>query len=163
MAQLNQGAVVAHRLSTREPGSDARLEPSQRRGVRVDERLGPEACRPAVGVCQTDHVAFHRDVDPAKGEGPDQVANVGGTHEVRRDRRAGTLGDGTLACPDCDFPTSPTAPAMRPSDALWCSYCGRHGAVREFLTLSDEPRPARVTVVVRLPPLPAATRGRARP
>lgn len=98
-------------------------------------------------------MAFHRDVDPAKGEGPEQAANVGGTHEVRRDRRAGTLADGTLACPDCDFPTHPTAPRMSPADDMWCNYCGRTGAVRDFLTLSDDPRPAKVTVVVRVPPL----------
>ncbi|MTD45992.1 hypothetical protein GKE82_17285 [Conexibacter sp. W3-3-2] len=98
-------------------------------------------------------MALHRDVDPAKGDGPDRSAAVGGPHEVRRDRRTGTLGDGTLACPDCDFPTHPTAPRMRPDEELWCSYCGRRGPVRDFLTLSDEPRPARVTVLVRVPPL----------
>ncbi len=138
-----------HKLTESAP----RRLPRKPRPLGQRAKAQPEAEKPDDHICQTCGVAFHRDVDPAKGEGPDQVANVGGTHEVRRDRRAGTLGDGTLACPDCDFPTRPTAPTMRPSDTLWCSYCGRHGAVRDFLTLSDEPRPARVTVVVRVPAL----------
>ncbi|WP_372791288.1 hypothetical protein [Paraconexibacter sp.] len=76
-------------------------------------------------------------------------------HEELRERRPAHLGNGTLACPDCDFPTRPTAPRMTPADELRCPYCGCYGAVREFLTLSDEPRPARVAVTVRVPPLPA--------
>jgi hypothetical protein len=36
---------------------------------------------------------------------------------------------------------------LAPSEEVACAYCGREGAVREFLTLGDEPRPARVRVV----------------
>lgn len=74
-------------------------------------------------------------------------------HEELRPRRPSRLGNGTLACPACDLPTSLRAPRMAPEDALACPYCGHGGAVRDFLTLTARPRPARVTVTVRVPPL----------
>jgi hypothetical protein len=64
------------------------------------------------------------------------------------DPRAGTvstLGTGTLACPDCDAPIFIAGP-HRPHDALSCAYCGRGGALHEFLSLATPSRPARVEV-----------------
>lgn len=69
---------------------------------------------------------------------------------VDADPRAGvvsTLGTGTLACPDCDAPVLIVG-ARRPQDALSCAYCGRAGALREFLSLAVPTRPARVEVRV---------------
>lgn len=83
----------------------------------------------------------------------DRVSRLDGRHEERRGAGPGRLGEGTLACPSCDFPTWPSARVTSPAAALACSYCGHAGAVRDFLTLTDAPRPARVTVMVRVPPL----------
>jgi len=80
---------------------------------------------------------------------------VGLHHLELRPGGTGHLADGTLACPGCDFPTSPTLPRMKVDDPLACPYCHHWGTVRDFLTLTDTPRPARVRVTVRVPPLPA--------
>jgi hypothetical protein len=61
----------------------------------------------------------------------------------------GMLGVGTLACPDCDAPVLIAGP-RRPHDPLSCGYCGRAGALREFLSLAAPSRPARVEVRVVL-------------
>jgi hypothetical protein len=39
---------------------------------------------------------------------------------------------------------------VRPSDPAMCPYCGTSGFVRDFLTLEDPARPARVVVRVVL-------------
>jgi hypothetical protein len=39
---------------------------------------------------------------------------------------------------------------VRPSDLAICPFCGTDGAVRDFLTLEDPSRPARVVVRVVL-------------
>jgi len=85
----------------------------------------------------------------------ERVSRLDGRHEERHAAGAGLLGEGTLACPSCDFPTWPGTRPLTPADPLACSYCGHAGAVREFLTLTDAPRPARVVVTVRVPPLPS--------
>jgi hypothetical protein len=59
--------------------------------------------------------------------------------------RVTTLGVGTLACPECDAPVLLAGP-RRPQDTLSCGYCGRAGALREFLSLAAPSRPARVEV-----------------
>jgi hypothetical protein len=61
----------------------------------------------------------------------------------------GMLGVGTLACPGCDAPVLIAGP-RRPHDELSCGYCGRAGALREFLSLAAPSRPARVEVRVVL-------------
>lgn len=81
----------------------------------------------------------------------DRTSRLDGHHEERLGARPGCLGEATLACPSCDFPTWPGARVTTPADALACSYCGHAGALRDFLTLSPAPRPARVTVMVRIP------------
>lgn len=63
--------------------------------------------------------------------------------------RAGSLGTGTLACPDCDAPVF-VAGRWRPRDPLDCGYCGRSGALREFLSLTAPARPTRVEIRVVL-------------
>jgi hypothetical protein len=54
---------------------------------------------------------------------------------------------GTLACPACDLPVALDGP-VRPADAIACGFCGRAGAVREFLSLGEPTRPMRVQVRV---------------
>ena len=52
-----------------------------------------------------------------------------------------------MACPECDAPVAP-AGRVRPADGIGCPYCGAFGAVRDFLSLDDPARPARVEVRV---------------
>jgi hypothetical protein len=66
--------------------------------------------------------------------------------EERR-ARSSRLASGTLACPLCDAPVAP-AGALSPADELACPYCRHAGATREFLSLSEPTRPARVAVRV---------------
>ena len=70
--------------------------------------------------------------------------------ELRRNRRFGRLGSGTLACPRCDAPVALGARPVSPADALGCPFCLHWGAVREFLSLAAPARPARVEVRIRI-------------
>ena len=72
------------------------------------------------------------------------------SHTERRIGDASHLGVGTLACPSCDAPVAPADGPMSPADPLGCPYCGRDGAVRDFLSLTAPTRPARVVVRVVL-------------
>lgn len=66
--------------------------------------------------------------------------------DLRPDARTGVIARGTLACPDCDAPTSPGPVPLDPVDVLHCPVCWRSGPVREFLSLKTPRRPARVEV-----------------
>ena len=80
-------------------------------------------------------MSLHRDRD------------VAGAHE-KRPARSSRLATGTLACPRCDAPVVPAAGGVSPAAALDCPYCRHTGTVRDFLTLGEPTRPARVTVNV---------------
>lgn len=62
--------------------------------------------------------------------------------------RSGHLATGTLACPLCDAPVALAGAFAGPSDPLGCPYCDHAGAVRDFLSLGEPSRPARVAVRV---------------
>jgi hypothetical protein len=83
-------------------------------------------------------------------DGTDPVRRVGDLAAEREDRKAtqGHLASGTLACPRCDAPVAPGAGHFSPADFLGCPYCGHAAAVRDFLSLSQPTRPARVVVRV---------------
>jgi hypothetical protein len=69
---------------------------------------------------------------------------------VRKERRtaaATRLAGGTLACPRCDAPVALSGP-VAPADPLACPYCAHAGSVRDFLSLAEPSRPARVEVRV---------------
>jgi hypothetical protein len=92
-------------------------------------------------------VGLFRGIDDADPARPQPVTRLG---RVDADPRAGivqTLGTGTLACPRCDAPVAIAGP-HRPHDAIGCPYCGRAGALREFLSLAAPTRPARVEIRV---------------
>jgi len=61
---------------------------------------------------------------------------------------SGRLAAGTLACPRCDAPVALGAGPASPADALGCPFCGHAARVRDFLSLGDPVRPARVEVRV---------------
>lgn len=79
---------------------------------------------------------------------PQASPNVAGPLEIRRDTRRGIVAIGTLACPDCDAPVSPGLGALAPAASVACPFCGRAGAVRDFLSIGEPARPARVVVRV---------------
>lgn len=82
-----------------------------------------------------------------------ELERVPGLREIRKSDSSMQMAVGTLACPDCDAPALPGPEPMSPADPLWCSFCGRDGRVRDFLTLGE---PTRAThVVVRVRGLPA--------
>ena len=73
-------------------------------------------------------------------------------HEELRPARGNHLGSGSLACPECDAPVAlagPTAPAA----PLRCPFCFHGAPLRDFLTLGEPTRPARVEVRLRFPAL----------
>ena len=70
-----------------------------------------------------------------------------GPQEERRAVRSGRLAVGSLACPRCDAPVAPDRP-VAPGDPIGCPFCAHAGAVREFLTIGEPTRPARVVVTV---------------
>lgn len=68
------------------------------------------------------------------------------------EQRPGTalpLATGSLACPDCDAPAL-LAGAARLAEPLTCGFCGRDGAVRDFLSLAQPTRPAHVVIRARV-------------
>jgi hypothetical protein len=90
-------------------------------------------------------MAFQRDVD---GTDPLRGEPLAPLHERRRDARAGHLATGTLACPLCDAPVALPAARLSPAARLGCPFCGHAGALRDFLSLGEPARPARVDVRV---------------
>jgi len=88
-------------------------------------------------------MAFHRRIER------EPIGTTGGTEELRPARSTSELATATMACPECDAPVMP-AGRVRPSDHATCPFCATTGAVRDFLTLEDPARPARVVVRVVL-------------
>jgi hypothetical protein len=88
-------------------------------------------------------MAFHRRIDR------EPVGTSGGTEEFRPSRSTSELAVATMACPSCDAPVMPVG-RVRPNDLAECPFCSCSGPVRDFLTLEDPARPARVVVRVVL-------------
>jgi hypothetical protein len=89
-------------------------------------------------------MAFQGGID---GEPVRRVGDLAAEQE-RRKATQGHLASGTLACPHCDAPVAPGAGYISPTDPLGCPFCGHAAAVRDFLSLSQPTRPARVVVRV---------------
>ena len=88
-------------------------------------------------------MAFHRRIDR------EPIGTSGGTEELRRipqQHRAGHRHDGLPRVRRARMPAGP----VRPADPIACPFCGTSGAVRDFLSLEDPARPARVVVRVVL-------------
>lgn len=67
--------------------------------------------------------------------------------EIRPERRPGELATGSIACPSCDAPVMPPR-RMLVTEPLQCPFCAHRGLVRDFLSLVQPARPARVVVRV---------------
>ncbi len=92
-------------------------------------------------------MGIERDLSGAEPVRPEGLGRLDGTHELRRSLTAWHLASGTLACPACDAPVAPLG-TMAPADALACPVCLHAAAVRDFLSLAQPNRPARVDVRV---------------
>jgi hypothetical protein len=66
--------------------------------------------------------------------------------EERRSTLSWYLGTGTLACPRCDAPVATGGEPLAPAAPLTCPFCSHGGPLRDFLTLGEPTRPARVEV-----------------
>jgi hypothetical protein len=102
-------------------------------------------------------VSIYGGMDGSRPLRPEEVEGPGGAQFERQVARAWHLAIGTLACPSCDAPVAPPARPMSPADPLACPVCGEAGAVRDFLSLAEPTRPARVVVRVIQPPRPVVT------
>lgn len=83
-------------------------------------------------------------------DGSDRIGGLSGPDEIRRVSRTSTLAVGTLACPSCDAPVSPSG-RLAPTSEIGCPFCGHAGHVRDFLTLGAPTRAAHVVVRVIAP------------
>jgi hypothetical protein len=68
--------------------------------------------------------------------------------DVRRSVRSTRVATGTLACKSCDAPIAIAAP-LTPAATLTCPFCDRRGPLRDFLSLAEPVRAARVVITVR--------------
>jgi hypothetical protein len=83
-------------------------------------------------------------------DGSEKIGGLSGPDEIRRVSRTTTLAVGTLACPSCDAPVSPSG-RLSPASEIGCPFCDHAGRVRDFLTLGAPSRPAHVVVRVVAP------------
>jgi hypothetical protein len=97
-------------------------------------------------------VSIFRSGSPSRAESDEPVL---GYEELGRATRSQTLDVGTLGCPDCDAPVALSG-AVSPADSLSCPFCMQRGAVRDFLSLGEPTRPARVVVRLKAPALARA-------
>ena len=95
------------------------------------------------------YVAIHREIEGERPLRPQPIERLAGRHERRRDEGAWHVATGTLACPACDGPVLPDPGGMSLRDLISCGFCQHAGAVRDFLSLAEPTRPARVAVRVR--------------
>ena len=84
-----------------------------------------------------------------------------GQEHLDRTTRGRAVATGTLACARCDAPVALAGATVAPSDALSCPFCLHRAPVRDFLTLGDPTRPARVTVRATFAPRTHAHSARA--
>lgn len=93
-------------------------------------------------------MSFMRAIDGPEPDRSQPVGPAGGHEELRRTKRSRTLGSGTLACARCDAPVALAGATLSVTAPLSCPFCLHSGRVRDFLSLSAAPRPARVRVRV---------------
>jgi hypothetical protein len=89
------------------------------------------------------------------GQTPDDSAltrHAAAVHEEKRQTiRSTLLGVGTLACDRCDAPIAIGGRPLLLTDVLICPFCRRQGPARDFLSLTQPTRPARVFVRMTIP------------
>jgi hypothetical protein len=92
-------------------------------------------------------MSFQRGIDGSEPIRSEPVGGLAGPREQRRVTR-GSLGTGTLACPRCDAPVVLAGDRVSPMDRVGCPFCHHAAPARDFLSLTQPARPARVEVRV---------------
>jgi len=90
-------------------------------------------------------VGFQRGIDGTDPVSGEAVGGVPGVQEERRAIRSSVVATGTLACPSCDAPVALFRP-LSPAAPLACPVCAHAAPLRDFLSLAEPTRPARVQV-----------------
>ncbi len=94
-------------------------------------------------------MALHLDPGELEPHREERTELIPGAEEKRELTRTWVIGGGTFACPACDLPVS-FAGAISLGVVLGCPYCERAAPAREYLSLTDSPRPARVRVTATI-------------
>jgi hypothetical protein len=95
-------------------------------------------------------VSILRGIDDSDDPRSGPVTRAGAAQEeLRIATRSTRVAAGSLSCGRCDAPVALTAGAVALTDALHCPFCAHRAPVRDFLSLADPTRPARVVVRVR--------------
>ena len=94
-------------------------------------------------------MALHLDPGELEPSREERTELIPGAEEKRELSRTWEVSGGTFACPACDLPVA-FAGAISLGVALACPYCERTAAARDYLSLTDSPRPAKVRVVATI-------------
>ena len=101
-------------------------------------------------ILNSNTVSILRGIDDSEDARSGPITRAGaGQEEVRTTTRSRRVAAGSLACCRCDAPVALTAGPVAMTDALTCPFCAHSAPVRDFLSLADPTRPARVVVRVR--------------
>ena len=91
-----------------------------------------------------------RGIDDSEDARSGPITRAGaGQEELRTTTRSRRVAAGSLACGRCDAPVALTTGPVGLTDPLTCPFCAHSAPVRDFLSLADPTRPARVVVRVR--------------
>ena len=91
-----------------------------------------------------------RGIDDSEDARSGPVNRAGAAQEeLRTTTRSGRVAAGSLSCRRCDAPVALTGGPAALTDRLSCPFCAHEAPVRDFLSLADPTRPARVVVRVR--------------
>lgn len=94
-------------------------------------------------------MALHLDPGELEPNREERTELLPGAEEKRELSRTWTVGGGTFACPACDVPVA-FAGSLTLGVTISCPYCARPAPARDYLALTDAPRPARVRVVATI-------------
>jgi hypothetical protein len=95
-------------------------------------------------------VSILRGIDDSEDARSGPVNRAGAAQEeLRPTTRSRRVAAGSLACRRCDAPVALAGGPVAVTDALCCPFCAHEAPVRDFLSLADPTRPARVVVRVR--------------
>ena len=94
-------------------------------------------------------MALHLDPGELEPRREERTELLPGAEQKRELTRTWEVGGGTFACPACDVPVSFDG-TIALGVALACPYCARSAPARDYLSLTDAPRPARVRVIATL-------------
>jgi hypothetical protein len=95
-------------------------------------------------------MTFQRGFDGSEPLRAQPILDRAGAQEDHHAASCRRLGSATLACPRCDAPVALGGRVLTPADPLACPFCRHRAPLRDFLSLAQPTRPARVVVRVRV-------------